>query len=157
MSERKQTYQELEQELEVWRHGPSCWSCGDSGDVHQLDGEWLGKCDCLAAQLIDVTAERDQLKAKLAELDVLDSDLYTCAGKGGRYEMLGLATGAGLTRGEDRLVYRDASTRRLFIRTETDFSDRMERLTAGEQPKADPCPGCGVPGFTASCDRCIPY
>lgn len=71
MSERKQTYQELEQELEVWRHGPSCWSCGDSGDVHHLDGEWLGKCNCLAAQLIDVTAERDQLKAKLAELEAI--------------------------------------------------------------------------------------
>lgn len=71
MSGRKQTYQELEQELEVWRHGPSCWSCGDSGDVHQLDGEWLGKCDCLAAQLIDMTAERDQLKAKLAELEAI--------------------------------------------------------------------------------------
>jgi hypothetical protein len=69
MTEIKQTYQQLEQELEVWRHGPSCWSCGDSGDVHQLDGEWLGKCNCLAAQLIDVTAERDQLKAKLAELE----------------------------------------------------------------------------------------
>ncbi|MNF33082.1 hypothetical protein D3C85_448540 [compost metagenome] len=70
MSEIKQTYKQLEQELEVWRHGPSCWSCGDSGDVHQLDGEWLGKCDCLAAQLIDVTRERDQLKAKLAHQDV---------------------------------------------------------------------------------------
>jgi hypothetical protein len=68
MTEIKQTYQQLEQELEVWRHGPSCWSCGDSGDAHQLDGEWLGKCDCLATQLIDLTAERDQLKAKLAEL-----------------------------------------------------------------------------------------
>lgn len=68
-TEQKQTVQQLEQELEVWRHGPSCWSCGDSGDVHQLDGEWLGKCDCLASQLIDVTRERDQLKAKLAELE----------------------------------------------------------------------------------------
>lgn len=64
MTEPKQTYQQLEQELEVWRHGPSCWSCGDSGDVHQLDGEWLGKCNCFAAQLIDVTAERDKFKAE---------------------------------------------------------------------------------------------
>lgn len=53
---------------------------------------------------------------------------YTCKGKGGRYEILGLATGAGLTRGEDRLIYKDASTGRLFLRTESDFSDRMERL-----------------------------
>lgn len=62
MTETKQTYQQLEQELEVWRHGPSCWSCGDSGDVHHLDGEWLGKCDCLAAQLIEVKAENERLK-----------------------------------------------------------------------------------------------
>lgn len=53
---------------------------------------------------------------------------YTCKGKGGRYEILGLATGAGLTRGEDRLIYKDSSTGRLFLRTESDFSDRMERL-----------------------------
>jgi hypothetical protein len=72
MSEIKQTYQQLEQELEVWRNGPSCWSCGDSGDVHQLDGEWLGKCNCLAAQLIDVTAERDKMKD---ENDRLKHDL----------------------------------------------------------------------------------
>ena len=55
-------------------------------------------------------------------------EFYTCVGKGGRYEILGLATGAGLTRGEDRLVYRDASTGRLFLRTEQDFSQRMERI-----------------------------
>lgn len=65
---RSKTERELEQELEVWRHGPSCWSCGDSGDVHHLDGEWRGKCDCLAAQLIDATRERDQLKAKVESL-----------------------------------------------------------------------------------------
>jgi hypothetical protein len=73
MSETKQTYQQLEQELEVWRHGPSCWSCGDSGDVHQLDGEWLGKCDCVAAQLIDVTAERDRMKS---EVEALRKDAF---------------------------------------------------------------------------------
>jgi len=54
--------------------------------------------------------------------------LYTCIGKGGRYEILGLATGAGLSRGEDRLIYRDVSTGRLFLRTEKDFTERMERI-----------------------------
>lgn len=53
---------------------------------------------------------------------------YTCKGKGGRYEILGLATGAGLTRGEDRLIYKDVGTDRLFLRTEADFTERMERL-----------------------------
>ncbi|PBP34594.1 hypothetical protein CCL11_25760 [Pseudomonas syringae] len=59
---------DLAQELEVWHRGPSCWNCGDTGDVHDLVGEWRGKCDCFAAQLIDAKHERDQLKAENAGL-----------------------------------------------------------------------------------------
>jgi len=55
---------DLAQELEVWRNGPSCWSCGDTGDVHDIVGEWRGQCDCNAAKLINVSSERDQLKAE---------------------------------------------------------------------------------------------
>lgn len=55
---------DLAQELEVWRNGPSCWSCGDTGDVHDLTGEWRGECDCLAAQLIDANRENAKLKAE---------------------------------------------------------------------------------------------
>jgi len=55
---------DLSQELEVWRNGPSCWNCGDTGDVHDMVGEWRGQCDCNAAKLIDVSSERDQLKAE---------------------------------------------------------------------------------------------
>lgn len=65
---RSKKERELEQELEVWRHGPSCWSCGDTGDVHDITGEWRGECDCLSAQLINANRERDQLKAENAEL-----------------------------------------------------------------------------------------
>lgn len=61
---RSTTERDLAQELEVWRHGPSCWNCGDTGDVHDIIGEWRGQCDCNAAKLIDVAAERDQLKAE---------------------------------------------------------------------------------------------
>ncbi|QGF94492.1 hypothetical protein GH769_14965 [Pseudomonas sp. CFSAN084952] len=61
---RSVTERDLAQELEVWRNGPSCWSCGDTGDVHDIVGEWRGQCDCNAAKLIDVTGERDQLKAE---------------------------------------------------------------------------------------------
>lgn len=62
------TERDLAQELEVRRHGPSCWSFGDTGDVHDMVGEWLGQCDCNAAKLIDVGSERDQLKAEVAGL-----------------------------------------------------------------------------------------
>lgn len=61
---RSKTERDLEQELEVWRHGPSCWNCGDTGDVHDPVGEWRGECDCLAAQLIGANHERDQLRAE---------------------------------------------------------------------------------------------
>ena len=61
---RSTTERDLAQELEVWKHGPSCWNCGDTGDVHDMVGEWRGQCDCNAAKLIDVSSERDQLKAE---------------------------------------------------------------------------------------------
>lgn len=60
---RSKKERELEQELEVWHHGPFCWTCGDTGDVHDITGEWRGECDCLSAQLINTNRERDQLKA----------------------------------------------------------------------------------------------
>ena len=65
---RSTTERDLAQELEVWRNGPSCWNCGDTGDVHDIVGEWRGQCDCNAAKLIDVTGERDQFKAENAGL-----------------------------------------------------------------------------------------
>ena len=61
---RSTTERDLAQELEVWKHGPSCWNCGDTGDVHDKVGEWRGQCDCNAAKLIDVSSERDRLRAE---------------------------------------------------------------------------------------------
>ncbi|MGC3935952.1 hypothetical protein [Pseudomonas atacamensis] len=61
---RSTTERDLVQELEVWKHGPSCWNCGDTGDVHDMVGEWRGQCDCNAAKLIDVSSERDRLRAE---------------------------------------------------------------------------------------------
>mgnify|MGYP003613261415 CR=1 FL=1 len=61
---RSTTERDLAQELEVWKHGPSCWNCGDTGDVHDMVGEWRGQCDCNAAKLIDVSSERDRLRAE---------------------------------------------------------------------------------------------
>jgi hypothetical protein len=74
---RSTTERDLAQELEVWRHGPSCWNCGDTGDVHDMVGEWRGQCDCNAAKLIDVASERDQLKAEneLARIRIKELDL----------------------------------------------------------------------------------
>lgn len=72
---RSKKERELEQELEVWHHGPFCWTCGDTGDVHDITGEWRGECDCLSAQLINVSRERDQLKAENEALRKQIADL----------------------------------------------------------------------------------
>lgn len=50
---------------------------------------------------------------------------YTCAGKGGRYELLGQARGAGCSRGLLRTVYRSTVTGELFFREPAEFASRM--------------------------------
>jgi hypothetical protein len=57
-------------------------------------------------------------------------ELYTCIGKGGVYEYLGLSAGAGIARGEQRQVYRCTTTGLVFHRECMDFKERMERLSA---------------------------
>lgn len=55
--------------------------------------------------------------------------VYTCIGKGGRYRLLGEATGAGLCRTfTDLLVYQDVETGKLYFREPDDFADRMEAV-----------------------------
>ena len=54
---------------------------------------------------------------------------YTCIGKGGEYELLGSAIGAGTLKDMSAIpVYRDITTGQLFVRTPLDFSTRMESL-----------------------------
>jgi hypothetical protein len=52
--------------------------------------------------------------------------LFTCIGKGGKYEDLGVAIGAGTSKGDLVQVYRDTTTGQLFFREPEDFIDRME-------------------------------
>jgi hypothetical protein len=51
--------------------------------------------------------------------------LYTCKGKGGLYELMGVAKGAGVSRGTETIVYRDTTTGALYFRTPDEFDDRM--------------------------------
>lgn len=54
---------------------------------------------------------------------------YTCIGKGGDYELLGSAIGAGTLKDMSAIpVYRDTATGQLFVRTPLDFATRMECL-----------------------------
>ena len=52
---------------------------------------------------------------------------YTCIGKGGEYELLGLANGAGTLNGLSHMVYRNRDGV-MFVREPEDFLVRMERL-----------------------------
>lgn len=54
---------------------------------------------------------------------------FTCRSKGGTYELIGVARGAGLLKEADPLlVYRDVVSGTLYFRTISDFIIRMEPL-----------------------------
>jgi len=65
-------------------------------------------------------------------LDVFDvHKLYTCKGKGGRYQPVETAKAAGVLRKDSPshlVIYYDIDTNQLYVRTEQDFLDRMEAL-----------------------------
>jgi hypothetical protein len=55
--------------------------------------------------------------------------LYTCQGKGGEYELVGLSRGAGTLRDTISLtVYRDTKTGELYHRELLDFDERMATI-----------------------------
>jgi len=54
----------------------NCTYCGDSGDVHRADGEWLGQCSCATGLEITIEALRQE-NAQLRELLCLRSSSST--------------------------------------------------------------------------------
>jgi hypothetical protein len=57
-----------------------------------------------------------------------DRYLFTCVGKGGRYEFVGVAFGAGTSRNKSVLLYRDVENGTMYFRTPDDFQKRMQRI-----------------------------
>jgi hypothetical protein len=55
-------------------------------------------------------------------------DLYTCIGKGGTYEEVGHATGAGTRRGQGAWVYRELPSGLLYWRDPEDANQRMQLI-----------------------------
>lgn len=56
--------------------------------------------------------------------------MYTCIGKGGSYEVVGTAIGAGTSRENGVVtVYRDTNSGQLFYRQPDDFEARMEKAS----------------------------
>lgn len=64
------------------------------------------------------------------------SQLYTCIGKGGRYEKVGSAKPAGIANFEHNIgaviVYRDIESDHLYFRLPLDFNRRMKRISPGD-------------------------
>lgn len=72
----------------------------------------------------------DDRSNRILYSDVFRGDcmtIYTCKGKGGEYELLGVAVGAGTNRGIEVVVYRDIRTGQLYHRSDADFHARMEK------------------------------
>lgn len=61
---------------------------------------------------------------------------YTCKGKGGVYELVGVIYGAGTCRGQTMNLYREIATGVLYFRTPADFQERMEVLPPQPRSKA---------------------
>lgn len=69
----------------------------------------------------------------LAKAPPLPATFLACDGKGGEYELAGLAKGAGPLKGQEVIVYRDAATGALYFRGIQDFQERMT-LAGGSVP-----------------------
>ena len=78
----------------------------------------------------------------------MTKNLYTCQGKGGKYELVAVARAAGVLAddldGFDHdtalLIYRDVESGRVFLRYPSDFEARMVpygKWNLGEEPKAE--------------------
>lgn len=70
----------------------------------------------------------------------------TCKGNGGAYIDVGIAAGAGVSRGNLMHIYSDAATGNLFYRTPMDFAARMERIAAPVANAGQAQDGCGACG-----------
>lgn len=61
----------------------------------------------------------------MAKAPPVPDAFLVCDGKGGQYELVGLAKGAGPLKGQEVVVYRDVATGALYFRGTQDFQERM--------------------------------
>jgi len=61
---------------------------------------------------------------------IKSGDMFTRAGRGGQYEYLGVARGAGPIKGLAHMCYRDCATGEILLREPENFAFRMQPVTA---------------------------
>jgi hypothetical protein len=90
-----------------------------------VTGNWRPN-DCAKGALL----YRAMLAAAPVSPDAADAKptLYTCIGKGGTYEYLGGALGAGTSRDHRVVLYRDVRNGERYFRTPEDFFNRMNPI-----------------------------
>lgn len=112
-----------------------------SGRMRELGAmctEYMGNHDGLHGAERMVERRACEMAAAVAGQDARGTALlYTCIDKGGTYEHIGVAEGAGYTSGSLVHVYRNQATGGLFYRTPADFDARMERIDAIPSPVVD--------------------
>jgi hypothetical protein len=94
----------------------ACTSCDGLGDYHDPTGEWRGYCTCEAG-----------VKARAAS-EPKPAQRFTCIGKGGNYELLGSAFGAGTMKQYRCLMIYQNDSGTLFARDHDDFWERMQEI-----------------------------
>jgi hypothetical protein len=101
----------------VWHE---CAACKTKGSYHP-DVKW-----CICGRPFEL----EPLFTRPAPAGVVQlPDLYTCIGKGGEYEYMGMALGAGTLKEMSAVhIYKDTTTGKIFIRTPLDFAMRMAKL-----------------------------
>lgn len=99
----------------VWTHNQAVtFRCEVTGEDHALVPDT--EADAALLTLATTQAERQPQPAAR----------YTCVGKGGEYELLGVALGAGKAKLIEPLtIYRDTTSSQMFFRSHEDFNDRM--------------------------------
>jgi hypothetical protein len=90
-----------------------------------IDQAELGACHGLLADGHCEAIAKIARAALAAAMRQPQGELYNCIGKGGEYELVGVATGAGESRYQTVAVYRDVPTGALYFREPHDFDKRM--------------------------------
>ena len=67
----------------------------------------------------------NEVLRSLAKAPPVPDAFLVCDGKGGQYELAGLAKGARPLKGQEVVVYRDVATGALYFRGTQDFQERM--------------------------------